>query len=254
MELGLGGRVALVTGASGGIGGAIAALFAAEGAGVALGYHADPAGVQELAGRIGAAGGEALPVPHELADPGSAAAAVGAVLDRWGRLDVLVAGAWAPAAWLPPDTPAESVPATAWQEQLRVNVEGTGAAIRAVLPPMRAGRWGRVVLLSSGAADGAPGLEHYAAAKAALHGISRSLAGSAGPDGVLSNVVMPGLVATARHRHTIPAAALEQRAGRTPTRRLATEQDVAGVVVFLASAANGSVTGTEIRVDGGHRG
>jgi hypothetical protein len=96
---------------------------------------------------------------------------------------------------------------------------------------MRAQHWGRVVLLSSGAADGAPGLEHYAAAKAALHGISRSLATGAGPDGILSNIVMPGLVATAGHRRTIPAAALQQWADRTPTRRLATEQDVAAVVV-----------------------
>jgi 3-oxoacyl-[acyl-carrier protein] reductase len=109
------------------------------------------------------------------------------------------------------------------------------------------------VLLSSGAADGAPGLEHYAAAKAALRGISRSLAASTGPAGILTNVVMPGLVATARHRATIPAEALQQWAAQTPTRRLATEDDVARVVTFLASAANTSITGTEIRVDGGRR-
>ncbi len=127
---------------------------------------------------------------------------------------------------------------------------GTASAIRAVLPRMRAQQWGRIVLLSSGAADGAPGLEHYAAAKAALRGISRSLAGSAGPAGILTNVVMPGLVPTAPQRRTIPAQALEHLAAQTPTKRLAAEDDVARVVVFLASAANASVTGTEIRVDG----
>jgi 3-oxoacyl-[acyl-carrier protein] reductase len=141
-----------------------------------------------------------------------------------------------------------------WQDQLRLNVEGTASMIRAVLPQMRTRQWGRIVLLSSGAADGAPGMEHYAAAKAALRGISRSLAASTGPAGILTNVVMPGLVATERHRATIPAEALQRWAAQTPTRRLATEDDVARVVTFLASAANTSITGTEIRVDGGRRG
>jgi 3-oxoacyl-[acyl-carrier protein] reductase len=246
--------VALVTGASGGIGAAIARTFAGEGARVALGYHTAKDQVQRLAGEIDQSGGQALVVQHELAEPHSLRAGVELVVGAWGRLDALVASAWATPGWLPPDTPAESVPDQAWQEQLRVNVEGTAAAVRAVLPQMRAQQWGRIVLLSSGAADGAPGLEHYAAAKAALRGISRSLAGSAGPAGILTNVVMPGLVPTARQRRTIPAPVLEHLAAQTPTQRLATEDDVARVVVFLASAANASVTGTEIRVDGGRHG
>jgi NAD(P)-dependent dehydrogenase (short-subunit alcohol dehydrogenase family) len=254
MDLGLAGRVALVTGASGGIGAAIARTFAAEGARVALGYHTAKDQAQRLAGEIDQSGSQALLIQHELTEPHSIRAGVELVVGAWGRLDALVASAWATPGWLAPDTPAESVPDQAWQQQLRVNVEGTASAIRAVLPRMRAQRWGRIVLLSSGAADGAPGLEHYAAAKAALRGISRSLAGSAGPAGILTNVVMPGLVPTARQRRTIPAHALEHLAAQTPTRRLATEDDVARVVVFLASAANASVTGTEIRVDGGRRG
>ena len=254
MDLGLEGRVALVTGASGGIGAAIASAFAAEGARVALGYHTAEDQARRLAERIGRSGGQAMAVRHDLAEPESIDAAVEQVMGAWGRLDALVASAWAAPEWLPPDTPAESVPAKTWREQLLVNVEGTAATVRAVLPPMRARRWGRIVLLSSGAADGAPGLEHYAAAKAALRGISRSLAVSAGPSGILVNVIMPGLVPTPRHLREIPAPALEHMATQTPTRRLATEKDVAGVAVFLASAANASVTGTEIRVDGGRRG
>jgi 3-oxoacyl-[acyl-carrier protein] reductase len=246
--------VTLVTGASGGIGAAIASAFAAEGARVALGYHTAEEQARRLAERIGRGGGEAMVIRHDLVEPESIDVAVEHVVGAWGRLDALVASAWAPPEWLPPDTPAESVPAKVWREQLLVNVEGTAATVRAVLPPMRAQEWGRIVLLSSGAADGAPGLEHYAAAKAALRGISRSLAVSAGPSGILVNVVMPGLVPTARHRREIPAPALEHMAAQTPTRRLATEEDVAGVAVFLASAANASVTGTEIRVDGGRRG
>jgi len=254
VDLKLAGRVALVTGASGGIGTAIARAFALEGANVALGYHTAKDQAQRLADQIDSDGGHTLVVHHDLADPRSIQAAVDLVVGAWGRLDTLVASAWAAPGWLPPDTLAESVPAQAWQEQLRINVEGTAATIQAVLPQMRSQHWGRIVLLSSGAADGAPGLEHYAAAKAALRGISRSLAASAGPAGILTNIVMPGLIPTEKHRRTIPAQALEQWAAQTPTRRLATEDDVARVAVFFASPANASTTGTEIRVNGGHRG
>jgi len=254
MDLGLEGRVALVTGASGGIGAAVARAFVREGANVALGYHTARQRAQHLADEIDPGGEHTRVVEHDLADPRTIHTAVEVTVDAWGRLDAMVAAAWAAPGWLPPDTPAESVPAQAWQEQLRINVEGTAATIQAVLPPMRTQQWGRIVLLSSGAADGAPGLEHYAAAKAALRGISRSLSASAGPAGILTNVVMPGLVATEKHRRTIPAQALEQWAAQTPTRRLATEDDVAALAVFLASPANASTTGTEIRVDGGRRG
>jgi 3-oxoacyl-[acyl-carrier protein] reductase len=254
MDLGLTDRVALITGASGGIGAAMARVFAEEGARVALGYHSAKDQAQRLADQISQAGGHALPLFHDLADPHSARAATDLVVRTWGRLDALATSAWVTPGWLAPDTPPESVPDQLWQDQLRLNVEGTASMIRAVLPQMRTQHWGRIVLLSSGAADGAPGMEHYAAAKAALRGISRSLAASTGPAGILTNVVMPGLVATARHRATIPAQALQQQAARTPTRKLATEDDVARVVAFLASAANTSITGTEIRIDGGRRG
>jgi 3-oxoacyl-[acyl-carrier protein] reductase len=254
IDIGLTGRVALITGASGGIGAAIARVFAAEGARVALGYHSAKDRAQHLADQITQAGGHALPLFFDLADPHSARAAADLVVQTWGRLDVLASSAWVAPGWLAPDTAPESVPGQLWQDQLRLNVEGTASMIRAVLPQMRTRQWGRIVLLSSGAADGAPGMEHYAAAKAALRGISRSLAASTGPAGILTNVVMPGLVATERHRAAIPAEALQRWAAQTPTRRLATEDDVARVVTFLASAANTSITGTEIRVDGGRRG
>lgn len=117
---------------------------------------------------------------------------------------------------------------------------------------MRSGGWGRIVLVSSGAAeDGAPGLEPYAAAKAALHGLGRSLVRNAGSDGVKTNLVLPGLVATAGHRQSIPPQALERFRRLTPTGRLAREQHIAAVVTFLVSDANRSVTGASVRVGGG---
>jgi NAD(P)-dependent dehydrogenase (short-subunit alcohol dehydrogenase family) len=251
MDLGLVDRVALVTGASGGIGAAIARTLAAEGARIALGYHASEDVARRLLTEIEEAGGSCVLVKHDLRDPVSLRAGVAAIRDAWGRLDILVAGAWVAPGWAAPDSPAESIPAEVWQEQLRTNAEGTAYTVQAVLPEMRAGGFGRIVLISSGAAAGAPGMEAYGAAKAALHGLARSLAASAGPAGILCNVVMPGLIPTARHRQTIPQSVLDQIAGQTPTRRLATEEDVARVVAFLASAANRSVTGVEVRVCGG---
>jgi 3-oxoacyl-[acyl-carrier protein] reductase len=216
-----------------------------------LGYHDGKDAAEQLAAGIREGGGSALAVHHDLADPASSRAAVDAIVGTWARLDVLVASAWASPGWSPPDQPPESTPVDVWQQQVRTNVEGTAYTVQAVLGPMRAGGWGRIVVLSSGAADGAPGMEPYAAAKAALRGLCRSLATSAGPAGILTNVVMPGLVPTAQHRSTIPAPVLDQMAAQTPTRRLATEGDVARVVAFLASAANASVTGADIHVSGG---
>jgi 3-oxoacyl-[acyl-carrier protein] reductase len=133
-----------------------------------------------------------------------------------------------------------------------VNVEGTAHSIDAVLPCMKAGGWGRIVLISSGAAEeGQAGLEAYAAAKAALHGLARSLASGLGRAGILTNVVMPGFIATERIRRLVPATVPEQWAAHTPTGRLATEDEVASVVAFLASAVNGSVNGASVKVSGG---
>ena len=247
MDLGLTDKTALVTGASGDIGAVIARTLAAEGARVALGYHTRRDQAEQLAGQLGSA----MVVAHDLADPATIRAAADAVAQRWGRLDILVACAWVTPGWARPDHPAEDTPAAAWHDQMRRSVEGTAFTVQAVLPYMRAAGWGRIVLLSSGAAGGAPGLEHYAAAKAALHGLARSLARSAGPAGILANVVMPGLIPTPKHRQFIPRQALDQIAAASPTGRLASEQDVAQVVAFLASAANHSVTGAEIQVGQG---
>ena len=247
MDLGLKGRVALVTGASSGIGAAIARALAADGAHIALGCHTG----RHEAGQLASLIGTAMVISHDLADPATIQAAVDTITRTWGRLDILVACAWASPGWAQPDRPAELTPARAWQDQMRVNAEGTAFTVQAALPHMRAAGWGRIVLLSSGAADGAPGLEHYAAAKAALHGLARSLARNAGKAGILTNIVMPGLIPTDRNRQSIPQHVLDHIAAANPTGHLATEQDVAHLVAFLASAANNSVTGAEIHVGQG---
>jgi 3-oxoacyl-[acyl-carrier protein] reductase len=254
MDLGLNGRVALVTGATGGIGAVVARTLAAEGAKVAVGYRAAEGEADRLVAAIERDGGSAVPVRHDLRDPESIRAAVEAIVARWGSLDALVACAWESPGWSPPDRPTEVIPVAEWRAQLRTNAEGTAYCVRAVLPYMRERGFGRIVLLSSGAARGAPGMEPYGSAKAAVHGLTRSLSQSAGPAGVLVNVVMPGLVATPKHRETIAPEILAHMASQTPTRRLSTEEDVARLVAFLASPANGNTTGAEVPVAGGLHG
>jgi len=252
MDLGLTDRVAFVTGASGAIGAATARALASEGARVALGYHVAREAADRLAAELERGGGEATAVQHDLGDPASITTAVQAINRAWGRLDVLVASA---VVW--PDWPPHGggafleTPTEVWQQQFRANAEGTALTVQAVLPYMRAAGWGRIVLFSSAIADdGRPGMEAYGAAKAALHGLSRSLAWGLGTAGMLTNVVVPGLVPTERNRRFMPPV-LAQVAELTPTGRLATEDEIARVAVFLASAANGSVTGTTVRVSGG---
>jgi NAD(P)-dependent dehydrogenase (short-subunit alcohol dehydrogenase family) len=117
---------------------------------------------------------------------------------------------------------------------------------------MKALGGGRIVMISSGAAkEGSPGVEAYAAAKAALHGLNRSLARGLGRAGILSNVVMPGFIATESQRRAVAAAVIEHLASVTLTGRLATEDEVALIVVFLAAPINRSVTGAAVRVGGG---
>src|SRR5689334_22503676 len=161
MDLGLNGRVALVTGATGGIGAVVARTLAAEGAKVAAGYRAAKNEADALVAAIERDGGSAVPVPHDLRDPESIRTGVDAIVARWGSLDVLVACAWEEAAWSPPDRPTEAIPVGEWQAQLRTNAEGTAYTVQAVLPHMRERGFGRIVLLSSGAARGAPGMEPY---------------------------------------------------------------------------------------------
>lgn len=249
MDLGLTDRVALVTGGSGGIGAAVVRHLAAEGARVAICYHDGRERAEQLAAELPGT----ITVPHDLGDPEGGACAVQTALSAWGRVDVLVTCAWKSAGWPSPDRDVVQLsPPADWREQLGLNVEGTARAVQAVLEPMKEAGWGRIVMISSGAADdGQPGLEAYAAAKAALHAFNRSLAHGLGRCGILSNVVMPGFVAHDRNRQFIPAPAFERWASTTATGHLATAEDVAAMVTFLASAANASTTGTVVRVTAG---
>ncbi|GAA0957374.1 SDR family NAD(P)-dependent oxidoreductase [Virgisporangium aurantiacum] len=254
MDLGLEGRTVIVTGASGGIGRHIARRFAAEGADVVLTYHSSAENARGAAEKLAADHGtKAMAARFDLGDAASAPALVEAVLAWSGRIDVLVNNAvrWGATA---PDTTGsfEDAPDEAWQAVVRDNVEGALRLSRSVAPHLRRRRWGRLVHVSSSiATEGMTGGEYYGAAKAALHGFSRSAAFSLGRDGdILSNVVIPGLTRTETNTHIVDSVPPEY-AQRHPIGRLLHGDEVAAAIVYLGSAANTGINGQAILVNGG---
>jgi NAD(P)-dependent dehydrogenase (short-subunit alcohol dehydrogenase family) len=247
MDTGLANKVAVVTGASSGIGAATAAALGREGARVALTYRGNEAGAQVVAARVRDAGGEAMTVGLALEDTDSISTGIAEVIDRWGGIDVLVANAvrWPQAR--AEQGRAESLPLSEWQESLRTNLEGTIATVNAVLPSMRERDWGRIVLISSSVADeGQPGPNPYGVGKSALWGLARQLAWDAGRDGILVNVIGTGFTVTERNLKVFGDDVREAVASKTPSGRLSSPEEVANLVVFLSSTANGNITGEQI--------
>jgi NAD(P)-dependent dehydrogenase (short-subunit alcohol dehydrogenase family) len=252
MNLGLKDQPVLVTGSSSGVGRATAIAFGAEGARVAVTYHRNRIGADDTAQRVRDAGGQALVVQYDLANPDSVRSCVEHVQNEWGAIHVLVNNA-APMNQASPSRQLfEDEPPAEWQAMIRSSQEGMVLTIQCLLPLMRASGWGRIVTVSSiTATDGWPGLGAYAMAKAGLHGLSRTLALELGPANILSNVVALGAVMTERNLQQVTPEQQEQINQHTPTRRLVTPDDVAAVIIFLGSQANRQVTGEVIRVTGG---
>jgi 3-oxoacyl-[acyl-carrier protein] reductase len=251
MDLGLNGRAALVTGSSRGIGRATAEIFGREGAFVAVTYHNLRERAEAVAAGIRERGGEAMVTPLDITSDRSIRDAVDAIAARWDRIDILVNNAVHASERVVVQGRFEDVPSAQWRDVLRGNFEGAHAAIMAVLPYMRRNRWGRIVNISSAvAADGYPGGATYGAAKAALHGLTRTLARELAPEGILTNVVMPGLTQSESVLSSMPQV-VEQAAKVSPIRHVPTPEEVASVIVFVASAANATVNGEVIRANGG---
>ena len=256
MEFELRDRVVFVTGGSSGIGRATAIAFGRERARVALTYRTNRDGAAATVDAVTDAGGQATAVHLDLADPTSIRAAVDHVTDRWGGIDVLVnnaaeidrhADAFNPASPAFPDIPSDH-----WLPQLITGQAGIFHTLQAAVPAMRGRDRGRIVFVSSGAAErGGPREQAYAASKAALVGLTSSLARELGPDGILVNIVMPAMTTTERVQRTVPEPVRQAIAGHLATRRLSTPADVANVIVFLCSAANGNITNETVRVTGG---
>ena len=248
MELGLGNRVVLVTGASSGIGRAIAVAFAREGARVAITYRSNKAAAEETVTHIDGAGGQGFAVPMDLTEPSGIENAVAQIVKHWGHIDVLIGNAvrWGMVFGLP----LQQIDAGELKAILSGNLEGTFHLLRAVLPSMVERKWGRIVLISSGLSEhGMPpnGSPVYGSAKAGLHGLARNLAWELGPAGIFINVVAAGFTMTERNLERFPQEMRDRVAAQTPTRRLSVPEDVAPIVVFLASHANSNISGEIVR-------
>lgn len=251
MDLRLKDSTVLVTGSSAGIGQATAIAFGAEGARVAITYHKHREGAEETKNKIVDAGGQALIVHYDLADPDSIRASLETVAKEWGTLNVLVNNAAPMEVAGPTGQLFEDAPLENWQSMIRRTLEGVTLTIQCALPLMRKSGWGRIINISSDGTDGWPGLGPYATAKSGLHGLTRTLAVELGPANIVSNVVMPGAVMTERTAKNIPAEQKEQIRQHMPTRQLITPEDVAAVIVFLGSPVNRQIIGEIIRVAGG---
>lgn len=251
MDLKLKDRVVLVTGSSSGIGKAAAVAFGAEGARVGVTYHVNRQGAEETAKKVQDAGGAALVVHYDLADPNSIRSSVDRLVSEWGMLHVLVNNAAPMEVSGISRQMFEEVPLKNWEDMLRNTLEGVTLTVQCALPHLRKSGWGRIVTVSSDAVDGWPGLGPYATAKAGLHGLSRTLAIELGPDHILSNVVMPGAVLTERTLKNLKDEHRKQIEINTPTRQISTPEDIAALIVFLGSPVNRQITGEVIRITGG---
>jgi 3-oxoacyl-[acyl-carrier protein] reductase len=245
-------RTVLITGASRGIGRAVALACGALGAKVAVNYRASEDAAIEVAHNIETFGARAIAVRADIGDPGQIRSLVEQVSDRLGPIDVLVNNA---AVLVPGDLDDFDGPSL--ESMRRVNVDGVINLTRAVVPGMKHRHFGRIVNISSIAALGTtfPGNTFYAATKAAVIALTRRFALQLGEFGITVNAVAPGFILTDMAEQTMThdkrSAVVENVARLAMVRRVGRPEDIARVVVFLAAEDAGFITAQVITVDGG---
>ena len=246
MQPGFASQVALVTGAGRGIGLAIARELAQQGCAVALVDLGGYAAAETAAAEIRAKGRRAMALLADVRDPAAAEAAVAATVKELGRLDILVCN-----AGITRDAVIWKMSEAAWDEVLDVNLKGCFSFCRAAAPGFRAQGHGRIVTVASiNGLRGKFGQANYAASKAGVVALTKTLARELGPSGVTVNCVAPGMVAT-EMIEALPTEAIEKARAESALGRIAEPEDVAQVVAFLCSDRARHVTGEVIKVDGG---
>jgi 3-oxoacyl-[acyl-carrier protein] reductase len=240
------GKVALVTGGSRGIGRGIAERLAQEGASVAINYRTDEEAARETLRAVEDAGGSGLIVQGDVSVSEQAADLVATTTRELGALHILVNNAGVSADMLTMRLTEE-----AWDRVLDTDLKGAFLTIKAALRPMVRQRWGRIISISSVVAyTGNVGQASYAAAKAGLLGLTKSVAREVATRGITANVVAPGLISTAM-TDALPDEIRSWMLSQVPMGRPGSVEDVASAVAFLGSEEAGYLTGQVIKVDGG---
>ncbi|MCM2312836.1 MAG: SDR family oxidoreductase [Steroidobacteraceae bacterium] len=242
------GQVAVITGASRGIGRAIATAMARAGARVVVSSRKAEA-CEAVVASIGAAGGDAIAVPCNVAERAQLEALVAATVSRWGRLDILVCNA----AVNPYFGPMARMPDDAYERIMNTNVRSNFWLCNLVASRMAEQGGGSIILISSiGANQGSATLGVYGMSKAADYALVRNLAVEWGPRGIRANGIAPGLIKTDFSRALWQNEELLRNVEQgTPVRRIGQPEDIGGVAVFLASRAAAYLTGQTLVVDGG---
>jgi 3-oxoacyl-[acyl-carrier protein] reductase len=238
----LSGKTALVTGASGGIGSAIAKALAAQGARVALSGTREEA-LKAVAAEIG---GDPVILPCNLSDPDAVDALVPSAIEALGQLDILVNN-----AGVTRDNLAMRMKDEEWNDVIRINLEAAFRLARASLRPMMKARGGRIISITSVVgATGNPGQANYAASKAGLIGMSKAMAQEVASRGITVNCVAPGFIRSAM-TDELPDAQKEALMTRIPAGKLGEGGDIAAAVAYLASDEAAYITGETLHVNGG---
>jgi 3-oxoacyl-[acyl-carrier protein] reductase len=240
-------RVVLVTGASGGIGSAIATGCAAAGADVAVGYLSDHEGAARTVEEVTALGRRSRAFPADITDVTAVDQMVSGALDEFGRIDALVNN-----AGIMPESPWSEMSVDEWRRVVDVDLTGAFICSKAVLPSMVERGSGSIVMIASRLGQiGFAGVSHYAAAKAGLLGLTKSLAKELGPQGIRVNAVAPGVTITDMTADITGSEAGAKRLAELPAGRFATAAEVADSVIFLLSDAATLFHGQTLCPNGG---
>jgi NAD(P)-dependent dehydrogenase (short-subunit alcohol dehydrogenase family) len=240
------GLVAIVTGSGKGLGGAIAEAFFREGARVAL-WDVDLALVKQMRDGLDPSGKQAIAVQVNITNEAEVDRAVSETVERFGRIDALVNN-----AGISRHRPIEEMTVDMFESVMKVNVTGTFICCRAVTPVMKQQKRGKIVNISSlGGRTGRPGVAvNYAASKAAVIGLTQTLARELGPSGIYVNAIAPGPILTEQTKQYVPEPFATWNVGRAILKD-GLPEDVAGAAVYLASSRSDWITGVTLDVNGG---